>query len=147
MKKITSLIIFATFFTGAQKNNYITSIISMIQNRYTNPITFHNAVIKPNAQRSVIAEVPFVSYSEHRAAFVFGMPYSPNNAIKISFNDGRIYCIWRDERGFVGAFKSHKDITHDEAVPKKLLNIDESKKLMRLLLLIDARGKISLQHQ
>lgn len=131
---------------NAHNEQTIKAVLAAVTNKYSQELSLKSKKIKTGAvKEAVLCEVPFFSYKQNRAEFIFNKPYLPELALKLVFKDGRVFGIWRDERGFVGAFDQSKDVRYEEAVPQKLLSLPTNSTLIRLALLVDAQGKVSLQ--
>jgi len=123
------------------------AVIAQIINNYAQEVEFHGYTIKSGLQKATLCEVPFVTFKDNRAAFVFGQAYVPHKTCRLVFKNNRVFNVWRDERGFVGAYERSNDFEYEDSVPKKLLSLDDSKRVIRLILAIDAQGKVSLKNQ
>lgn len=146
MSKIAVISFLSLANSCLQADVNLKAVITAVRNKYSKDITLKSTTVKPDTEKTVLYEVPFVSYKQHRSEFVFGKPYAPEAALRVGFKDGRVFLVWRDERGFVGAFDRDPNTGYDESVPKTLLTVDASKAIIRLKLLIDSLGKVSLKN-
>lgn len=90
-------------------------------------------------------QIPFISINKYMTQFVKNTPYVPEKALKIKTKLGYYY-IWRSEHGVVSAPDPKSFDILEQWKTCTLLDNIESSQLLKLLLLVDHKGKISLQN-
>lgn len=103
---------------------------------------------KENVELSSGVKIPFISIKEYMKQFVKNTPYVPGNALNIGIPEQGLFFLWECELGIICA-PNPKNInsmgewkTRVLIEPKKSLPLS----VLRLLLLIDKKGKICLEN-